>query len=447
MKSNLVRSSQFRVRSRATDRCITKNSTSFIFPKIILTLFLVLCFMQNVYADTQVIKIQRGIADIGNSGGTQTAPSDFTAFGSTTSAFVLNQDNRYMNSGLTAMGATNKPINSLSGGIALTATDTITFYRDSGSEAADYRFHWESWEYTGPAGGANEFIVRGRFYVQITAGNRTGTDTVTSATTRDKCIPFITGVLNSNTGYHADDATAIAWMSADDTVTVERGGSDSTTDVYGLVVEFTGSNWRVGHGRTADVTGDTGTIDLFAESVGTSGGTSWSVNNWSNALIFHQFKGDDSSTNYGIADTSATYYPNANLNQVDWYFDAGHDGTDNQHMVHVLENAGLTVTRFTDTGSLQGDNNIDISSAGITDLTNTVCVGSSESSGTGTTYSRGWKGIFLTSTTNVNAWASRSGNTISTRVQVADMPLDTEAAAEEPEASLKDCSLSDAVMR
>jgi hypothetical protein len=417
--------------------------------KIILTLFLLLCFMQNVYADTQAIKIQRGFADIGNSGGTKTAPTDFTAFSSLTKAFVLNQCNRYTNSGLTATGSTTKPINSLSGAIVLTATDTITFYRDSGSEAADYRFHWEAWEYIGSPGGANEFIVRGRFHVTITAGNRSGTDSsITNVATRDKCIPFITGILNSNTGQQADDATAIAWMSADDTVTVERGGSDSTTDVYGVVVEFTGSNWRVGHGKTSDAeTGDTGTIDLYVESAGASGGTSWSVNNWSDALIFHQFKGDDNSTNYGIVDTSATYYPNANPNQVDWYFNSAHDGTDNQHMVHVLENAGMAVSRFTDTGSLQGDNAVDISSAGITDLTNTVCVGSSNASGTGTAYSRGWKGIYLTSTTNVNAWGSYSGNTISTQVQVSEMPMDAEAAAEEPEASLKDCSLSNVTVR
>jgi hypothetical protein len=341
---------------------------------------------------TQAIKIQRGISAIGNAGGTD---SPGTPFGSTTSTFVLNQSNRYTNSGRTSMLDSSSDIDDLSGGLALTGTNTISFYRDAASEAVDYTFHWEAWEYIGAAGGDNEFVVLGRFHVTIAAGNRTGTDTVTAATNRDKCIPFITGILNSDPSNDADDATAVAWMSADNTVTVERGGVTDTTEVYGVVVEFTGSNWRVGHGRTADVPDDTGTINLFAESVGTSGGTPWSVNNWSNALIFHQFKADDDSINDLIPDNSATYFPGTNADEVDWYFHSNHTGVDNQHMVHVLENAGMTVTRYTDTGNAVGDNLIDITASGITDLTNTVCVGSANSSGTGASYSRGWKGIYL----------------------------------------------------
>jgi hypothetical protein len=106
---------------------------------------------------------------------------------------------------------------------------------------------------------------------------------------------------------------------------------------------------------------------------------------------------------------------------VDWAFDNGHVGNaDQQHFVHVLKNTGMTVARYTDTGDAAGDNNITITA--VADLSNTVCVGSAYSSGTGFTYSRGWKGIYLTSTTNVNAWASISGNGVSVRVQVAELP-------------------------
>ncbi len=379
--------------------------------------------VDDLESATQAIKIQRGISAIGNAGG---FASPGTSFGSMASTFVLNESNRYTNSGLTTTGSVDKEIDDMSGGLSLTGTNTIRFYRDSASEDADYNFHWEAWEYIGPAGGANEFVVLGRFHVTINAGGRTGTDTVSTASTRDKCIPFITGILSSDTNNGADNGTAIAWMSADNTVTVERGGFIGTTDVYGVVVEFTGSNWRVGHGRTGDVTGDTGTINLFGESAGTLGGVSWSVNNWTNALIFHQFKADDNSANEAIADTSATYYPGASGGQVDWSFHSNHDATDNQHMVHVLENAGMTVTRYPGTGNSEGDNFIDITASGITDLTNTVCVGSANSSGTGTAYGRGWKGIYLANTSSVNAWAHRSGNTISVRVQIAEMPMDPE---------------------
>jgi len=375
--------------------------------------------VKEVKAATQVIKIQRGIADIGRNGGT-TSPS--SEFGSTNSTFVLNSNNRYTNSGPPSSNG-NQEIDDMSGGLALTGTNQITFYRDSGSTDADYRFHWEAWEYIGNGGGANEFIARGRFHVQLNSSTRTDTDTVSSCSTREDCIPFITGILNSDPDDDADDGTAIAWMSTDNTVTVERGGSNDTTDVYGVVVEFTGSNWRIGHGNSDDVTGDTGTITLYSDAAGT-GPTGWNVNDWDNALIFHQFKADDDSSNNAIVDTSATYYPNTNNNQVNWYFDSGHDASDNKHLVHVLENSTMNVSRFTDSGNAEGDNNIDISSVGLTDLSNAACLGSANSSGTGTAYARGWKGIYLTSTTNVNAWAHRNNNTLSTRVQVAEMPME-----------------------
>lgn len=376
------------------------------------------------YTPEQDIKVQRGIADIGSNGGYQLAPTDFTAFDSMTNAFVLNKGNRYMSSGRTTLGAVTREVDDLSGAIALTGSSRIDFYRDSGSEKADYRFHWEAWEYIGDPGGANEFIVRGRYQISVSSGKRTGTDTVASCSDRDRCIPFVTGIINGSGSNNADDATALAWMSADNTVTVERGGDDDTTTVYGVVVEFTGSNWSVAHGRTGDTNTDTGTIDLFEESVGTSG-TTYNVSDWSNAAIFHQFKADDTADNEAIADTSVVYFPGTNSDEVDWNFHGNHDGVDNQHMVHVLENSDMTVTRYTDTGSAQGDNNIDISSAGLTDLSNAAVIGSARSSGTGTAYGRGWKGVYLTSLTNVNAWAHRSGNDMRVEVQVIDMPKST----------------------
>jgi len=140
----------------------------------------------------QDIAVQRGSADIGNTGGTQVAPTNFVAFSSTTSAFVLNQNNHGMSGG--PPGNTgNLEGDDMSGGLALTDTDTISFYRDSGSIADATRFHWEAWEYVGDVGGDNEFVVRGRYHVTMSAGTRTATDTVTNCSTRDKCIPFITG--------------------------------------------------------------------------------------------------------------------------------------------------------------------------------------------------------------------------------------------------------------
>ncbi len=160
-----------------------------------------------------------------NTGTTQTAPSNFTAFGSLTSAFVLNKNNRFGSAGASALDATNRLVADLSLRIELTATDTITFTRLATGDAANYRADWESWEYVGAPGGPNEFIVRSRDTVTITAGSRTNAATLTNTPTDiNKCIPFITGISNTNTGTASQGLTALAWISGANTLNIERGG-------------------------------------------------------------------------------------------------------------------------------------------------------------------------------------------------------------------------------
>jgi len=382
---------------------------------------------------TQAIKIQRNTADVPNTGTTQTAPSNFTAFSSLTSAFVLNKNNRFGSAGASALDATNRLVADLSLRIELTATDTITFTRLATGDAANYRADWESWEYVGAPGGPNEFIVRSRDTVTITGGNRTNTATLSNTPTDiDKCIPFITGISNTNTGSTSPGLTALAWISGTNTLNIERGGSTGDTVVQVVTVEFTGSNWRVGHGRTADfdgVTGDTGTVTLYADADGQT--TPFTLNSVNNAIIASaQFKGDDADGNNAITDTYPAMYISSTT-QVSWVFDAGHDGTDNQIFVHVLENGDMSVTRYTNTGSLAGDNDEDITTAGVTDLTNTAIFGTRESGGTGTAFPRGWTNYRLTSTTNAALWCTRSGNTIESRIEIAIMPMDTAGGTNE----------------
>jgi hypothetical protein len=381
-------------------------------------------------SSTEAIKIQRGTANVPNTGTTQTAPTNFTAFGSLTSTFVLNKNNRFGSAGRSTPYSTTVYVDDLSLRIALTATNTITFTRLATGDAADYRADWESWEYVGPAGGPNEFIVRSKNTITITGGSRTNTATLSSTPANiNKCIPFITGISNTGAGTTSPGLTALAWVSGTNTLNVERGGSTGDTVVQVVTVEFTGSNWKVGHGRTADfdgVTGDTGTVTLYANADGQT--TAFTLNNVNNAIIASaQFKGDDTDGNNAIADT----YPAMHISsttQVSWVFYTDHDGVDNQIFVHILENAGMSVTRYTNTGSLAGDNNVDITSAGITDLTNTAIFATRETSGTGTTYPRGWTNYRITSTTNAALWCTRSGNTIESRIEIAIMPEDAAVA-------------------
>ena len=251
----------------------------------------------NVYADTQAIQIQRGTANVPNTGTTQTSSGDFTEFGSLSSAFVLNKNNRFGSAGASTLDSGQKYVDDLSLRIELTDTDTITFTRISTGDSQNYRADWEAWEYVGAEGGPNEFIVRSRNTITITAGSRTNTEALdTTPTDIDKCIPFITGISNTGTGSTSQGLTALAWISGTDTLNVERGGSTDTTVVQVVTVEFTGSNWRVGHGRTSNFTADSGAVTLYEEADGQS--TAFTMNDTSKAIVASaQFKGDDTDGN------------------------------------------------------------------------------------------------------------------------------------------------------
>ena len=365
------------------------------------------------------ISVQRNTSDVANSGGTQ-APG--TNFASLTAAFVRNLNNRRMNAGDVASDADHE-IDDLSGSIELTAVGTITFSRESGSKVANHRFTWESWEYTGVAAGVNEFIVRSRNTVTLTGESTTATLDNTP-TNIDDCIPFITGISVDSTQDDADAGTAIAWISGSNTLNIKRGsGSNNTVIVQVVTVEFTGSNWQVAHGRSNSNNADTGTITLRDNADGVSAGGG-DIGNWAQAVIFHQQKANSANgVDDAIADTSAAYRNGAGTTMVDWAFQAQHLSSvaDEEHFVHVLKHADMVVTRFTSTGSAEGANNVDITSASLTDLAAAACEISASSSGTGTGYGRGWKSGRLTSTTNFEHWAHKSGNTIDAAIQVIDL--------------------------
>jgi hypothetical protein len=80
----------------------------------------------------------------------------------------------------------------------------------------------------------------------------------------------------------------------------------------------------------------------------------------------------------------------------------------------------MAVTRFSDTGSHQGPRNVSVASASLSDITEAGVIVSRNTSGGGNAYARGWVNARLTSTTNCELWAHRTGNAIQTRIQVLD---------------------------
>lgn len=368
------------------------------------------------------VLVQRGTADVGNTGGTA-APG--TSFGSTTSAFVRNLCNRRTSAGASA-GTGNQEGDDMAGGLRITGVDEITFGRQAGSAAVNNRFAWESWEYTGSPSGDNEFIVRGRFQLTMGASTRTATAAVSGVVDENDCIAFVTGIFTDRTVDEADTLTALAWVDASGDLQVEHGGRlAAEVVVWVTVVEFTGSNWTVHHGRGENPGALSGDIDLRTASDGLGGSLS-SVSDWGDAVIFHQFRSNLSdAVDEAIADTSAIYGEGSTTGTVTWthhsnFGDSATSPNRSTHMVQVLEHADMVVTRPAfDAQSAAGAMNVAVT--GISDVDHSSVEVSRYSSGGGTAYGRGWVTAQLTSLTNVELWAHRSGNTIATLLQVVDL--------------------------
>lgn len=376
--------------------------------------------------------VQRGIIDVPVAGTTVAPDIDFNSL-SSTFAFLTN--NRAMSAGPSSATG-NQEIDDLSARLRVTAIDTLAFDRVAGSTTDTLRCAWESWEYVGPSGGANEFIIRDRVTVTLAASN-SDTTTVSGIVNINRCIPFITGISSTETTDSADAATAIAWLSGSDVLNIRRGGTAGTTIVEITVVEFTGSNWFVTHGRLQSVA-DTGTITLVdaADGVTVGGGD---VQDFGATAIFHQWRANDQNgVDDAISDTSATYVPGSNTTSVDFSFDPNHvdsavGAAIAEHFVHCLTHAAMAVFRpATVTDSSEGAFNVDISTANLAVLDAASVIVSSRSSGTGTAYGRGWRNARLTSLTNCELWVHRSGNTVATEIQILDLSaIQTDAGQEQ----------------
>lgn len=361
---------------------------------------------------TADIKIQRGTAVVSADGETATLPE---AVASLANAFLVMTNNR-----MTGAGASNANVegDDLSVQGRLTGVSTITWDRPATTPGTATTVYWEVWEYVGAPGGDNEFLVRSRDELTENSGADTATLTVTP-TSIDRCIPFITGAMTSETVDGANGLSVRAWLSGVATLNGAWGEDDAATKtMHVTTVEFTGSNWVVGHGTTQGATADTGTIALVTGADGATG-SSVDVGDWGTAaLVAWGHAGD--GTNQAIADHWPLLEPAAGTEDVAWTFDSNHDGTDDDYTVHVLGHADLVVTRYSSTTQQEGGTNIDITSAGLTDLGQASILGTSITSGTGSNYSRGWRNYRLTSLTNAEHWCSRFGNTMQHRLVVID---------------------------
>ena len=357
------------------------------------------------------LKIQRGVTSVNANGDTTTLA---TPVSDISRAFLRINNSRHTSAGDQASGS-NHEGDDLSLAGYLSDVDQITWIRSATLPGRDATAYWEVVEYVGDPGGDNEFIVRDRSLVDMTATLLTD-ETISGVVDPDRCIPYITGTTTADTADGANGTAMVAYLTSATNLRVEVGESDSfAKSCHVTTVEFVGSNWSVGHGRVTGQTADTGTISLVSGADGVSG-TSFDVGDWATAEISSWgHKGD--GVNQAIADNWARLIPGASTTTVSWFMHSNHDGTDDDHVVHVLKHPDLFVSRTTLTHNAAGEAYADVSGAGFTDLALSSVLITGSSSGSGTAYGRGWRSIRLQTLTDAQTFCHRSGNTCSWSVQ------------------------------
>jgi hypothetical protein len=355
-----------------------------------------------------VIKVETFDVDVTGTSGTHTLTTDV---GSLNSAFVRRTTSIDKQSGLTNSTGNINPIDACSAAY-LSATNTITFAQGgSGTQ----KLVGEVWRYTGASAGPDEFIVRGRYAITVTGTN--ASQAVSGIVNRDNCIPFFTGA--SNTANSTNDyggATVSVYIDGSDNIQLERGIAIGTLVVYVTVVEFVGSNWSVGHGRSAAHDDVLETVTLNTSSTG-QGGSSFDVGTWSSATIIEgSIEGDTSET--GLSDNLGVWLTDTSTSVQFTHLQDGASRHDGVAYCHVLAHPSLTVSRDSNVdiaegnGSYAGTATWPAGASTTESLDELALEWFSDTSGTGSAHARGRLSARIDSASSITFWVHRSGNNV-----------------------------------
>ncbi len=351
-----------------------------------------------------VIKVETFDVDVTNNNSTHTLTN---SVGTTSKGFVRRVGSIDKQSGPTgSTGNTNANVACIAA--QLSDVSTITFRKNTSTTV---KCVGEVWRYTGAASGADEFIVRGRSSITITGTS--GLANVSGIVDRDKCIPFFLGAQYDGASVNDYDAATVSmYINSSNQVVIERGSNTGTLTAYFVVVEFTGVNWTVGHGRSASHDTATETVTLNTASDGISG-SAFNVGSWNNAMIIEgSLEGDTSET--GLSDNLGVWKPAAGATQADFILQQdGAARNDGVAYCHVLCHPSMTVIRGENTNYPEGNGTYaNQSVSGLTALDESSLEWFADTTGTGTAHARGRLSAYLTSTTNLTNWVHRSGNNV-----------------------------------
>ena len=307
----------------------------------------------------------------------------------------------------------------------LSSTTQISFVQNS---TTSQKVIGEVWRYTGSGGGADEFIVRGRYTIALSAGTATNSAAVSGISNRDKCIPFWTGTVNSNTSVNDYDSSTVAvWIDGSDNIQVERGSTTGAITIYVTVVEFTGANWSVGHVKSTshDAT-DPSAITMNTNSLATTG--TFDVGDWETATIIEGSLEGDAGGETGLSDNLACWMPHSDTSKI--LFTIHQDANarnDGVAYAHILKHPGMIVKRAENTNFTEGNGSYTNATwptgASTTESLDELALEwFCDTSGVGTAHARGRLSARITAATGtIQTWVHRSGNNVRVNYGVIDL--------------------------
>lgn len=306
------------------------------------------------------------------------------------------------------VSTTNQIPSEISAAVVLTDTDTITVTRSSTVNSTIVKILLI--EYTGNAGGINEFIVRDRRLASLANGVATNVYAPGGVVNANDVVIFTAGSVDAGTNASGFNRSMVRGTYSAPNVTLTRGNTTGAVQVVAQTVEFTGSNWTIQTGTNTLTTANSVAVPIA------------NVANTSRAWIYYTLQAASGT----IADINfQTYFPGT-TNQTTFTLDANDSATASRSVQwYIIENPSLNVIHSTAAAtSLSADlvyeitassaiNATSRSFAWVTNITNIT---------TGTHPRDMWQ-YSLTGPSTISLERNRSGATTDFRYQVVELPL------------------------
>lgn len=238
-------------------------------------------------------KIQRFSGD-DFGGASATKDITITAVSSLNNAFARLTNTSHIGGGRFGSSA-NLDTDEIGMTCELINTTTVRLTRDP-AKTNNQSYSLEVIEYSGVASGPNEFIVRQRGLISNTTGAVSVSVAISGFTDRNKCVPFLTGQrgnLDSGTTTNPHFThSRLEWDSSNNLISrISAAAGTINYFCSYAVVEFTGSNWLIGHGNLDSISSTSQDVTIVQEVVTNQASpTTQDIGDWNKAFVEQSFR-------------------------------------------------------------------------------------------------------------------------------------------------------------